>query len=177
LNAQDSWFIFHIYTIVNDYLSRESVVAYSVESVLEDEKKIASFDWNRESLTAFGNQLVEYGRKNNLPLAIAVYLEDVKIFQGFLDGSAAKNEMWVDRKINTVRAINHSTLFARAVMEKTGAYQELGLENHMGELAICGGGVAIIKNGVVFAVVIVSGLPHEDDHNLIINEFSLFAAK
>jgi uncharacterized protein (UPF0303 family) len=149
-------------------------MAYTVESVLSEEKAIADFHWDRESLTAFGNQIVAQGKRDSLPLAVAVYYEDVRIFQGFLDGTSSKNELWVNRKINTVRAIGHSTLYSRAVMEKTGAYQELGLENHMGELAICGGGVAIRKNDQVLAVVIVSGLPHEDDHNMIMSEFAKF---
>ena len=151
-------------------------MAYTVESVLNDEKTIADFNWDRATLTAFGNWIVARGKKDSMPLAVAVYYEDVRIFQGFLDGTSAKNEMWVNRKINTVRATSHSTLYSRAVMEKTGAYQELGLENHMGELAICGGGVAIRKGDQVVAVVIVSGLPHEDDHNLIMGEFAQFKA-
>jgi len=151
-------------------------MAYTVESVLHDERAIADFNWVRDSLTAFGNQIVANGKKDSLPLAVAVYFEDVRIFQGFLEGTSAKNEMWINRKINTVRAIGHSTLYSRAVMEKTGAYQELGLENHMGELAICGGGVAIRKNDGLLAVIIVSGLPHEDDHNLIMSEFAKFKA-
>lgn len=151
-------------------------MAYTVESVLNDEKILAEFNWDRDSLTAFGNQIVAQGKKDSLPLAVAVYFEDVRIFQGFLEGTSSNNELWVNRKINTVRATGHSSLYSRAVMEKTGAYQELGLENRMGELAICGGGVAIREGDEVKAVIIVSGLPHEDDHNLVMNEFAKFKA-
>ena len=82
-------------------------------------------------------------------------------------------ELWVQRKINTVRATGHSTLYVRAVMDK-GSYSDLHLDNCMGELAICGGGIPIAKNGNTHAIVIVSGLPHEEDHNFIIRHFDTF---
>lgn len=148
-------------------------MSYSVESVLNDEASIASFDWNRDSLIAFGESLVAIGRAKSLPLAVAICYQDVKIFQTFLDGTSNVNELWVQRKINTVNAIAHSTLYLRAVLDK-GAYAELGLNNHIGELAACGGGVPVLKNGKIEAVLIVSGLPHEDDHSLIIDTFNTF---
>ena len=151
-------------------------MTYTVESVLSDEQRIADFPWGRKSLIEFARFLAEYGRNQKLSLAIAIYFHNVKIFQEFLDGTSEVNELWVQRKINTVRACGHSTLFARAIMDK-GAYGELQLENHFGELAICGGGIPIIKNGKQEAVVVVSGLPHEDDHNLIISQFEIFKGK
>lgn len=151
-------------------------MTYSKESTLNDEANFSEFKWSRELLIEFGNQLSEFGNANKLPLAIAIYLEDVRIYQQFLEGTSATNEIWIQRKINTVRATNHSTLFARAVMEQ-GAYQELNLKNHFGELAICGGGIPISANGEIYAVVIVSGLPHEDDHNLIMSQFEKFRSE
>ena len=148
-------------------------MSYSVDSVLKDEEAISNFEWNRDSLLAFGNQLSNYGRGQSLPLAVAICLEDVKIFQTFLDGTSNVNELWVQRKINTVNAINHSTLYLRAVLDK-GAYAELALNNHIGELAACGGGVPILKDGKIFAIIIVSGLPHEEDHAVIMNSFRDF---
>jgi len=151
-------------------------MSYSVESVLQDESVIANFPWDRDVLIDFARSMAQYGRSHALPLAIAVYMNDVKIYQEFLDGTSEVNELWIQRKINTVRACGHSTLYARAVMDKS-AYDELKLEHHFGELAICGGGIPIIKNGKQEAVVIVSGLPHEDDHNLIVNQFDIFRSK
>jgi uncharacterized protein (UPF0303 family) len=145
-------------------------MSYSVESILEDEKLISSFNWDRDSLLDFGAALAKHGKDMKLPLALAIYLEDVKIFQTFLEGTNATNELWVQRKINSVRATGHSTLHFRAVMDK-GAYGELGIENHLGDLACCGGGVAIHKDGKLFAVIIVSGLPHVDDHTTIMDTF------
>ena len=148
-------------------------MSYSVDSVLKDENLISSFPWNRDSLIAFGNHLSNYGREKSLPLAVAVCLEDVKIFQTFLDGTSDVNEIWVQRKINTVNAISHSTLYLRAVLDK-GAYAELALNNHIGELAACGGGVPVLKEGKIYAIIIVSGLPHEEDHAVIMNSFKDF---
>lgn len=148
-------------------------MTYSKESTLRDEATLSAFQWNRELLVEFGNQLAKFGKSNNWPLAIAVYLEEVRIFQQFLDGTSATNEIWIQRKLNTVRATHHSTLFTRAVMDQ-GAYQELNLKNHFGELAICGGGIPIHSKDEIYAVVIVSGLPHEEDHNLIMSEFEKF---
>jgi uncharacterized protein (UPF0303 family) len=149
-------------------------MAYTSEGVLQDEKLISEFTWDRDSLVKFGNQLAETGKAKKLPVAIAIYLEDVKIFQSFLEGTSKTNELWVQRKIDTVRAVGHSTLYLRAVLEELGAYQKLGIENHIGDIAIAGGGVPIFKKGKIFAVLIISGLPHEEDHRMIMDGFNTF---
>lgn len=148
-------------------------MTYSVETTLRDELEISDFDWNRTQLIEFGNYLAKIGVEKNLPLAVSILMEDVRIFQQFAEGTSEVNELWVQRKINTVRATGHSTLYVRAVMDK-GSYSDLHLDNCMGELAICGGGIPIAKNGNTHAIVIVSGLPHEEDHNFIIRHFDTF---
>ena len=86
-------------------------MSYSKESTLGDETKLSSFDWNRDLLIEFGKQLSKFGNMSKLPLAIAIYLEDVRIFQQFLEGTSATNEIWIQRKISTVLATKHSTLW------------------------------------------------------------------
>ena len=145
-------------------------MTYTVESILSDEALISNYPWDRDSLLDFGAALAKHGREKKLPLAIAIYFEDTKIFQTFLDGTSSNNELRIQRKINSVRATGHSSLHFRAVMDK-GAYGELGIENVLGEMACCGGGVAVHKDGKLFAVIIVSGLPHVDDHTTVIETF------
>ena len=152
-------------------------MAYTSDGVLQDEKTISEFNWDRDSLIKFGTQLVETGKAKKLPVAVAIFLDDVKIFQRFLEGTSKTNELWVQRKIDTVRSIGHSTLYLRAVLEELGAYQKLEIQNHLGEIAIAGGGVPIFKEGKIFAVVIISGLPHEDDHRMIMDGFKDFCSK
>lgn len=75
-----------------------------------------------------------------------------------------KGVEWLDRKQNTVERYQHSTYYVFLDQEERHVYDE-----NDSTIAICGGGFPLIIKGELRGCVIVSGLAHDEDHQLIIN--------
>ncbi|MEG0275799.1 MAG: heme-binding protein [Coprobacillus sp.] len=91
------------------------------------------------------------------------------VFQFLMNGKAG--EMWLDRKENTVLKSGHSSLY---VFQHQDIYQDM-IDND--EYAICGGGFPLIENNQVTGVFCISGLSHEEDHDLIIRSLIMMKEK
>ena len=71
---------------------------------------------------------------------------------------------WLDRKQNTVERYQHSTYYVFLDQEERHVYDE-----NDSTIAICGGGFPLFIKDELRGCVIVSGLAHDEDHQLIIN--------
>ena len=143
---------------------------YSVESVLTDEALFNDFNWNRSSLIDFGDFMRNEGIKDKKPIVISIFLHEQRIYQVGLEGSSAENDVWVSRKVNTIKATKHASIYLRAQIEGE-VKSRLGIENNLGDLAICGGGMPILKSNELVGIVVISGLPHYEDHLYIVDNF------
>ena len=76
-----------------------------------------------------------------------------------------KGDLWLDLKQNTVEATNQSSLY---VFEHQEQYPKL-VKEAMKPYAICGGGYPLYIQNEFRGCLIVSGLDHMDDHQLIID--------
>ena len=106
-----------------------------------------------------------FGQDSSLPIAVEVRVGDWIIYHASLPGSSPENDWWIGRKARVVKLKQHSTLFERVLAEERGIdwHKENNLleETH----AIHGGGLPLItkRDGFVGALLI-SGLPHVEDH-------------
>ena len=73
------------------------------------------------------------------------------------------SETWLNRKEKTVLESKHSSLY---VFYNQDNYSHM-LNND--NYAVCGGGFPLIVNNEVKGTFIISGLSHEEDHQLIID--------
>lgn len=142
-------------------------------SALDHENEIGVRIWNRDELIELGELMVRRGRDKELPLVVAVFYKGQRIFQKGLEGSSADNDLWVQRKLNTVELTGHSSLALREKVEALNI-QETDLGFRTSDLAICGGGFPLFDANGLVAVLIVSGLPHLDDHDLIVDSLRTF---
>ena len=137
-------------------------------SSLEHEAEFGIREWSREELIQIGELIVDKGTLNKLPLVVAVFFNGQRIFQKGIDGSSAENDLWVQRKLNTVELTGHSSLALREKIELLNI-QESDLGFRTSDLAVCGGGFPLFNASGLVGVLIVSGLPHLDDHDLIVD--------
>ena len=126
-----------------------------------DEKLITFSKFNNEDALTFGLKVIEIAKQENLkPLRIRVIKDDDIIFQYLMSGKTGV--LWLDRKANTVIKTKHSSLFVFNHQEK---FKEiLNDENY----AVCGGGYPLIIDDQFRGVFCISGLEHDQDHNLIV---------
>jgi len=113
-----------------------------------------------------------------LPLAIQVRLGDWIIYHVSLSGSTSENHWWIDRKARVVMLKHHSTLYERVSAEERGV--DWHKENNLLDetYAIHGGGLPLITKDKGFVgVLLISGLPHVEDHLLGVKVLTEFLAR
>lgn len=146
-------------------------------SIIETAKKqeeLLRFDhfcgrdaWN---LGAF---LVQRVFDQQIDMAISIRkLNGQILFQHATQNTTLSNQKWMQRKFNTVCLTESSSLRAWATsMLKNQSLADQGLSPM--DYAFCGGGFPIrLKSGELVAVLIVSNLPHKEDHRFIVDSLA-----
>ncbi len=119
-----------------------------------------------------------FGAEQGLPIAVEVRVGDWIIYHASLPGSSPENDWWIGRKARVVKLKQHSTLFERVLAEERGIdwHTENNLldETH----AIYGGGLPLITEGDGFVgALLISGLPHVEDHLFGVKVLTEFLAR
>lgn len=83
------------------------------------------------------------------------------------DGMAVDNERFLDLKINTVFNCGHSSLWWFHHLRATGRTLADVAWADPAEVIDMGGGVPLLTHNQIVGAIAISGLPHEDDHALI----------
>ena len=92
------------------------------------------------------------------------------VFQHCPDGTNLLNQKWMERKFNTVKLMERSSLLSALTWERDGDIPSVhGLADK--DYALCGGGFPIRIKGTdtVIGAVIASNLYHIADHEFIID--------
>jgi uncharacterized protein (UPF0303 family) len=119
-----------------------------------------------------------FGADQGLPIAVEVRVGDWIVYHASLPGSSPENDWWIGRKARVVKLKQHSTLFERVLAEERGVdwHKENNLldETH----AIHGGGLPLITEGDGFVgALLISGLPHVEDHLFGVKVLTEFLAR
>jgi uncharacterized protein (UPF0303 family) len=119
-----------------------------------------------------------FGADQGLPIAVEVRVGDWIVYHASLPGSSPENDWWIGRKARVVKLKQHSTLFERVLAEERGIdwHKENNLldETH----AIHGGGLPLITEGDGFVgALLISGLPHVEDHLFGVKVLTEFLAR
>ncbi len=119
-----------------------------------------------------------FGQDSSLPIAVEVRVGDWIIYHASLPGSSPENDWWIGRKARVVKLKQRSTLFERVLAEERGIdwHKENNLleETH----AIYGGGLPLItKSDGFVGALLISGLPHVEDHLFGVKVLTEFLAR
>lgn len=129
--------------------------------LLELEQKYNFNDFSNEDALLFGVCVIEIIKEEKLKnIRIRVRRQGDIVFQYLMDDKIG--EQWLNRKERTVLEANHSSLYVYHHQDK---YPHM-IDNDA--YAICGGGFPLIENKKVTGVFCVSGLDHQEDHDVII---------
>ena len=105
------------------------------------------------------------------PVVVRIVVSDRVLFAAALDGTTADNALWLDLKLNAVKHFGRSTLWLHHNLRARGKSLT---EIPAGRLPMVdhGGGFPIRIGAQVIGAIGVSGLPHEEDHRLIVEALS-----
>src|SRR5699024_2141645 len=82
-------------------------------AVLEMQEEILQFThFTNEDAWELGSAMTLEARRRGLPVLISIRLNNgFTVFQYASDGANLQNESWIQRKFQTVRTLEHSTLY------------------------------------------------------------------
>lgn len=141
-------------------------------SILKKQEELLQFShFDHDTAYKLGTFMVNYAQKNDITIAVSIRMNNGCIlFQHCPDGTNLLNQKWMERKFNTVKLMERSSLLSALTFEKDGDT----LDTHalpVSDYALCGGGfpIRIRGNSTVIGAVISSNLYHIADHESIIN--------
>lgn len=144
--------------------------------VLDMQEEILQFShFTNDDAWELGNIIVAVAKKLDVSIAVSIRLNSGYIvFQHGFDGTNLLNAKWLDRKYNTVKITERSSLYAFMLFQQNEeTFEEWGLNSK--ELAAVGGGFPIrIEEVGVIGAVIITGLDHVSDHDLLIKCISKY---
>ena len=159
-------------------MSNQNPTQFTSSQLLLEEKMLELPELSIGDYLEVGQIASSFGIEQGLPIAVEVRVGDWIIYHASLPGSSPENDWWIGRKARVVKLKQHSTLFERVLAEERGIdwHKENNLldETH----AIHGGGLPLITEGDGFVgALLISGLPHVEDHLFGVKVLTEFLAR
>jgi uncharacterized protein (UPF0303 family) len=124
-----------------------------------------------------GRWLLASAESRDLACAIEVWRGQRLIFRAARAGTNGHNDVYLAGKRRVVEHFGHSSFYERRRHEVNGSSFEAATSFRFPEFAPHGGGVPLIVRGTgPVGVALVSGLPMEADHALVVEALEAFLA-
>jgi uncharacterized protein (UPF0303 family) len=164
-------------SLFKDTTSQEMHMSELLDQLLEQERELQFASFNEDTAWQLGCQLVERAQKQGLPVAIDIMRGSHQLFHAALPGSAPDNDEWVKRKVRAVYRFGHSSFYMGELLKSRNQTIEKNYLVPESEIAPHGGSFPVIVKGTgVVGTITVSGLPSQDDHNLVIEGIRSYLA-
>ena len=144
-----------------------------IETTKKQEELLRFDHFSARDAWDLGSFLVNRMFERQIDMAICIRkLNGNTIFHYQTQNTTLSNQQWMQRKFNTVSLTETSSLRAWATSELKGqTLESQGISS--ADYAFCGGGFPIrLKSGELVAVLIVSNLPHKQDHGFAVEGLS-----
>lgn len=136
---------------------------------IEDEKSLIFESFSQSEALELGSFIYEKSKKCSGPVAIEIRINRLTVFSFYPDGTNENNKLWLSAKAKTVDMTQKSSLRFWIDVQLSGSSAE-SKRMPESEYACCGGGFPLnVKNAGVVGTICVSGLPHLEDHQLIVD--------
>lgn len=141
-----------------------------LKQLLLEEEELQFTRFNEDIAWEIGSTLVTQAVKENLPITVDITRGDHQIFHASRPGTSADNDEWVKRKVRLVYRLGHSSFYIGQLLKSKGKSLEETYLISESIYAPHGGCFPVIVKGTgMIATITASGLPQEDDHQLVVN--------
>ena len=149
----------------------------SPEELLAQEERLALPSCSVADALAIGRWLLAAAEERSLPITIEAWHGSRLVFRAARPGTNAHNVLYLAGKRRVVEHFGHSSFYERRRHEAAGTTFEAATSLRFPEYAPHGGGFPLLVRGTGrVGVVLVSGLPQQDDHALIVEALEAFLA-
>ena len=140
-----------------------------LKDLLQQEEEIQFSSFNNDMAFAVGTALLEAARSKSKPVTIDIARNGQQLFHFAMEGTSLDNDVWIKRKNNVVNRFGHSSFYMGISLQSKGQTIEEKYLISSSEYAAHGGAFPLIIQGVgVVGTITVSGLPQEEDHELVV---------
>lgn len=149
-----------------------------IARVQEQERRLVLPRFTHDDAWALGTLLVGTARERRLPVTVDITRGQQQLFHAALEGTAAHNDVWIARKVATVRELGCSSFLAGLQARARGEVFEDAPWIDAARMAGHGGAFPLTVAGVgVVGTLTVSGLPQAEDHALAVEALEAFLAQ
>jgi len=149
----------------------------SPPELLEQEERLVLPHCSDADALEIGRAILAVAERRDKPVAIEVWRGQRLIFRASRPGTNAHNDVYLAGKRKVVEHFGHSSFYERRRHEVNGTTFEEATSLPFPEYAPSGGGFPLIVRGTgVVGVALVSGLPMEEDHAMIVEALEGYLA-
>jgi uncharacterized protein (UPF0303 family) len=142
------------------------------------ESELQFIEFTNETALTIGLYLIEQAKKGNKKITIDINRNGHQLFHYSFEGTGPDNDQWVIRKNRVVNRFNHSSFYMGTLYKKSGKTVEEQSCVSSFEYSAHGGAFPItIKNVGVIGTITVSGLPQEEDHEMVVDAIKAYLGR
>ncbi|HVA88527.1 MAG TPA: heme-degrading domain-containing protein [Chloroflexota bacterium] len=141
---------------------------------LRKQEEVLQFaEFSHETALALGLALVETARAEGKAVTIDICRNGQQLFHCALSGTSPDNDYWIKRKNRVVNRFGHSSFYMGIYYKSKDTTIQDNAYLDPNRFAAHGGAFPItIRQVGVVGTVTVSGLPQEEDHDLVVRVLS-----
>ena len=149
-----------------------------MERLIAEEAELQFERFTLDDAWELGGRLRSAAAVAGHPVAIAIWFGSQRVFHTALPGASADNDGWLDRKHRVVERFGRASLLIGEAFRANGEDFDTHARLDPSEYAAHGGVVPIrLDGGVVIGAVGVSGLPQQDDHDLVVEHLRAYLSE
>ncbi|MDQ8738300.1 heme-degrading domain-containing protein [Paenibacillus sp. LHD-38] len=139
----------------------------------EQELRFSSF--TNDTALALGLAIVEEARQTGKRITVDVTRAGQRLFLHAMEGTSVENENWIRRKINVANHFGTSSWHTACRLQSEGVTMEEKYGLPFADYVGAGGAFPLIVIGEgQIGTVTVSGLPDQEDHDLLVSVLRRF---
>lgn len=144
----------------------------------KEEQELRFHTFTNETALQVGLTIIEEARSLGKSITVEIYRDGQRLFAHAMAGTSVENEDWIRRKNNVVQHFGKSSWHVALLARQEGTTLEerdgLPLSDYVG----AGGAFPLMVEGEgQVGTITVSGLPDQEDHDLLVSALSRFLNK
>ncbi len=147
----------------------------TLKELKQQEEEIQFTSFTHDTALTVGMALLQAARKRGRAVAIDITRSGLQLFHFAMAGTTVDNGEWIKRKNNVVNRFGHSSYYVGISLKNAGQTIEEKYLVSSSDYAAHGGAFPlIIRNVGVVGTITVSGLPQQEDHELVVSTLKEF---
>lgn len=148
-----------------------------LHTLLQQEQELQFTHFTNDDAFALGTALIQEVKQRGKAVAVDIQRQDQQLFHFAMAGTARDNDEWIKRKNNVVKRFGHSSFYVGRYLEAANKTIEEKYLVSAHEYAAHGGAFPlIVRNVGVVGTITISGLPQQEDHDVVVSVIRRFLA-